>query len=151
VSIRTRKIRLHAVRRTGGLLSERVIPLAGKCLTDVLHLSLIPLELPLSPIRVFAIGIERALDVSVQCPQHPYPSVHHHIRAEIERMRVQVQRQRKEILQLQRAGINSLPAEALLARMLGNIDNMCAERDRLKRDQPARNLGALGGRNWSAP
>ena len=33
------------------------------------------------------------------------------VRAEIERMRVQVGRQRKEILQLQRAGINSLPAE----------------------------------------
>jgi hypothetical protein len=46
------------------------------------------------------------------------------IRAEIERMRVQVSRQRKEILQLQKAGINSLPAEALLARMLANIDNM---------------------------
>lgn len=40
-----------------------------------------------------------------------------HIRAEIERMRTQVSRQRREILQLQRAGRNSLPAEALLARM----------------------------------
>jgi hypothetical protein len=30
--------------------------------------------------------------------------------------------------------INSLPAEALLAWMLANIDNMCAERDRLKRE-----------------
>jgi hypothetical protein len=58
------------------------------------------------------------------------------IRAEIERVRTQVSRQRREILQLQRAGINSLPAEALRARMLANIDNMCAERDRLKREQP---------------
>ena len=57
-----------------------------------------------------------------------------HIRAEIERMRVQVGRQRREILQLQRAGINSLPAEALLARMLSRIDLLCADRDRLKRD-----------------
>lgn len=56
------------------------------------------------------------------------------VRAEIERMRVQVGRQRKEILQLQRAGINSLPAEALLARMLAKIDLQCAERDRLKRN-----------------
>jgi hypothetical protein len=56
------------------------------------------------------------------------------VRAEIERMRVQVGRQRKEILQLQRAGINSLPAEALLARMLAKIDLLCAERDRLKRN-----------------
>jgi hypothetical protein len=68
------------------------------------------------------------------------------IRAEIERMRVQVSRQRKEILVLQRAGINSLPAEALLARMLANIDNMCAERDRLKREQPAPGK-MLGGRS----
>jgi hypothetical protein len=68
------------------------------------------------------------------------------IRAEIERMRAQVSRQRKEILVLQRAGINSLPAEALLARMLANIDNMCAERDRLKREQPATGK-MLGGRS----
>jgi hypothetical protein len=40
------------------------------------------------------------------------------IRAEIERLRVQVRRQRGDILRLQRAGINSIPAEALLARML---------------------------------
>jgi len=35
------------------------------------------------------------------------------LRAEIERMRVQVSRQRKEILQLQRAGIGTASAEAL--------------------------------------
>jgi hypothetical protein len=73
------------------------------------------------------------------------------IRSEIERMRVQVSRQRKEILQLQKAGINSLPAEALLARMLTNIDNMCAERDRLKREQSAKEPAkgnVLGGRSW---
>jgi hypothetical protein len=69
------------------------------------------------------------------------------VRAEIERMRVQVARQRKEILALQKTGINSLPAEALLARMLANIDNMCAERDRLKREQPAKGR-ALDGRSW---
>ena len=60
------------------------------------------------------------------------------IRGEIERMRVQVLRQRKDILQLQRAGINSLPAEALLARMTSSIDNMCAERDRLRKEQPSK-------------
>jgi hypothetical protein len=72
-----------------------------------------------------------------------------HLRAEIERMRVQVSRQRKEILQLQRAGINSLPAEVLLARMLSNIDKLCAERDRLKKEQggPAKGK-VLGGRSW---
>jgi hypothetical protein len=69
-----------------------------------------------------------------------------HIRSEIERMRVQVSRQRKEILQLQRDGINSLPAEALLARMLATIDNLCAERNRLKKEQPL-NPKVIGGRS----
>jgi hypothetical protein len=67
------------------------------------------------------------------------------IRAEIERMRVQVSRQRKEILQLQRTGINSLPAEALLARMLANIDNMCAERAGSRKNSlPRRESSAVG-------
>jgi hypothetical protein len=69
------------------------------------------------------------------------------LRSEIERMRTQVSRQRKDILQLQRAGINTLPAEALLARMLANIDNLCAERDKIKRDGPTKGK-ALGGRSW---
>jgi hypothetical protein len=38
-----------------------------------------------------------------------------HIRAEIERMRHQISRQRKDIQSLQRAGMCTLPAEALLA------------------------------------
>ena len=54
-----------------------------------------------------------------------------HIRAEIERMRKQIHRQRGEIKQLQRAGISTLPAEALLARMQTTVDNLCAERDKL--------------------
>jgi hypothetical protein len=72
-----------------------------------------------------------------------------HIRAEIERMRVQVHRQRGEIKQLQRAGISTVSAEALLDRMLNSIDALCAERDRLKKDQPGRIKGkVLGGRQW---
>jgi hypothetical protein len=71
-----------------------------------------------------------------------------HIRAEIERMRVQVGRQRKEILQLQRAGISTASAELLLGRMHSKIDSLCLERDRLKKEEPARKLGALGGRSW---
>jgi hypothetical protein len=71
-----------------------------------------------------------------------------HIRGEIERMRVQVGRQRKEILQLQRAGISTASAELLLARMQTKIDDFCAERDRLKKEQPARKTGALGARTW---
>lgn len=48
-------------------------------------------------------------------------------------MRVQVSRQRREILQLQRAGISTSAAEALLQRMLDKIDALCGERDRLKK------------------
>jgi hypothetical protein len=58
------------------------------------------------------------------------------IRSEIERMRAQVGRQRKEILQLQRAGIATASAEALLQRMLDRIDALCIERDRLKKEAP---------------
>jgi hypothetical protein len=73
------------------------------------------------------------------------------VRSEIERMRVQVGRQRKEILQLQRAGISSASAEVLLGRMLAKIDEMCAERDRLKKDQPSPMKGkVLGGRRWQS-
>ena len=53
-----------------------------------------------------------------------------HIRAEIERMRYQISRQRKDIQSLQRAGISTLAAEALLARMQATVDNLCAERDK---------------------
>jgi hypothetical protein len=72
-----------------------------------------------------------------------------YIRSEIERMRAQVHRQRGEIRQLQRAGISTASAEALLDRMLNNIDGLCAERDRLKKEQPGPTKGkVLGGRQW---
>ena len=72
-----------------------------------------------------------------------------HIRGEIERMRTQVHRQRGEIKQLQRAGISTASADALLDRMLDKIDVLCAERDRLKKEQPMASRGrALGGRSW---
>jgi hypothetical protein len=32
--------------------------------------------------------------------------------------------------------------------MHAKIDDLCAQRDRLKSEQPARKLGALGGRSW---
>jgi hypothetical protein len=69
------------------------------------------------------------------------------VRREIEHMRVQVGRQRKEILQLQRAGISTASAEVLLARMHAKIDDLSAQRDRLKKDQPAERR-VLGGRSW---
>jgi hypothetical protein len=72
-----------------------------------------------------------------------------HLRAEIERMRTQVHRQRGEIRQLQRAGIPTTSAEALLDRMLGTIDRLCAERDSFKKVQPGPIKGkVLGGRSW---
>jgi hypothetical protein len=70
-----------------------------------------------------------------------------YIRAEIER--TQVHRQRGEIRQLQKAAIPTISAEALLDRMLNNIDTLCAERDRLKKEQPGPCTGkVLGGRRW---
>ena len=63
------------------------------------------------------------------------------IRAEIERMRHQISRQRKDILSLHRGGISTLPAEALLARMQATVDNLCAERDKLVGEQRMRYPG----------
>ena len=72
-----------------------------------------------------------------------------HIRSEIERMPTQVHRQRGEIRLLQRAGISTTSAEALLDQMLNAIDALCVERDRLKKEQPGPTKGkVLGGRRW---
>jgi hypothetical protein len=70
-----------------------------------------------------------------------------YVRNEIEHMRVQVSRQRKEILQLQRSGISTASAELLLARMHTKIDALCAERERIKAEQPSRPK-VFGGRSW---
>ena len=53
------------------------------------------------------------------------------IRSELEHMRRQMSRQRKQIQTLARAGIGTSPAEALLARMQDRVDAAAAERDRL--------------------
>jgi len=71
------------------------------------------------------------------------------IHADIERMRRQVQRLRSEIRQLQHSGISSVSVEVLLDRMRNKIDELCAERDRLKKEQPGHNKNkVLGGRRW---
>jgi hypothetical protein len=71
------------------------------------------------------------------------------IRTELERMRNQVARQRKEILQLQRAGIPTASAEALLQRMLEKVDSLCAQREKLKAELKHPMKGkVLGGRQW---
>jgi hypothetical protein len=64
-----------------------------------------------------------------------------YFRAEIERMRRQLQRQRKEIRALQRAGIPTKSAEELLERMQAKIDSLCDERDRQRREQSVKYPG----------
>ncbi len=54
-----------------------------------------------------------------------------YIREEIERRRRQILRQRREIRDLQRAGIPTKSVEELLARMQTKVDELCVERDRL--------------------
>ncbi len=54
-----------------------------------------------------------------------------HIRAEIARMRVQIKRQQRDILDLQKAGISTASAIALLERMYANVDELVGERNRL--------------------
>ena len=72
-----------------------------------------------------------------------------HVRSEIEHMRIQLLRQRREILQLQRAGLSTAAAELLLGRMQAKIEGLCDERDRLKKEEGASTKGrVLGGRSW---
>ncbi|MET3972691.1 hypothetical protein ACT4MK_08630 [Bradyrhizobium barranii] len=72
-----------------------------------------------------------------------------YIRFEIERMRVQVGRQRKEILQLRRAGVGTTSAEALLSRMQAKVDGLCLQRDEMKKTQTQETrTRVLGGRKW---
>lgn len=71
------------------------------------------------------------------------------IRSEIERTRTQIGRQRKEILQLQRAGIGTASAEALLTRMQAEVDQLVARRDEMKKAElPEKKTRVLGGRKW---
>jgi hypothetical protein len=69
------------------------------------------------------------------------------IRAEIEHMRTQVGRQRKEILQLQRAGIPTASADILLGRMLTKIDNLLHS----KRHAQERTAGPHEGQSIKRP
>ncbi len=67
---------------------------------------------------------------------------------EIEWIRAQIGRHRKEILQLQRAGIGTASAEALLARMQDKVDQLCAKRDDMKSAEPREKRTRVGGRKW---
>lgn len=57
------------------------------------------------------------------------------VRAEIERMRLQVSRQKKDIRQLEEAEIGTDSALALLKRMTDRIEKLCAARDRLMAEE----------------
>lgn len=54
-----------------------------------------------------------------------------HIKAEIARMRVQIKRQQRDILDLQRAGFGTASAIALLERMHDKVDALVGQRNRL--------------------
>jgi hypothetical protein len=52
-------------------------------------------------------------------------------------------------IELQRLGIPTASADALLERILTKIDELCAKRDTLKKDQAGPAKGkVLGGRRW---
>jgi hypothetical protein len=54
-----------------------------------------------------------------------------HVRAEIGRMRVQIKRQQKDIVALEKAGIGTTAAIALLQRMHAKVEELIGERNRL--------------------
>jgi len=58
-----------------------------------------------------------------------------------------VLRQRREIRDLQRAGIPTKSAEELLARMLLKVDELCADRDQLVGEQRIKYPGTNKGIN----
>ncbi|WP_063994357.1 hypothetical protein [Bradyrhizobium sp.] len=57
----------------------------------------------------------------------------HWVRNEIARMRGQIRAQEREIQMLQRAGVATASAELVLSRMRAKIDDLCRERDALRR------------------
>jgi hypothetical protein len=69
-----------------------------------------------------------------------------HIRAEIEHMRVQIKRQQKDILSLQKAGISTASAVALLERMYAKVDGLIGERNRLNGEERLKQRTYPGGK-----
>jgi hypothetical protein len=51
------------------------------------------------------------------------------IRTEIERLRVQISRQQRDILRLQRTGQSTALADVLLERMRASVEELSAKRD----------------------
>ncbi|MDB5616032.1 hypothetical protein [Tardiphaga sp.] len=74
-----------------------------------------------------------------------------HIRVEIERMRVQIRRQRKDIQQLAEAGVSTTSADALLARMQEKVDGLCTERERLNGEERLKRPTYASGKVINGP
>jgi hypothetical protein len=55
------------------------------------------------------------------------------VRNEIRRMRRQIHAQEREIRMLQRAGVSTASAELLLCRMRAKVDDLCREREALRK------------------
>ncbi|MBB4377298.1 hypothetical protein [Bradyrhizobium sp. SBR1B] len=60
------------------------------------------------------------------------------VRNEIERMRGQLRAQEREIRMLQRAGVATASAELLLTRMRARVEDLCGQRDALRKGAAAR-------------
>lgn len=59
------------------------------------------------------------------------------VRNEIARMRDQLRAQEREMRMLQRAGVPTASAELLLTRMRAKVDDLCRQRDALRRETAA--------------
>lgn len=70
------------------------------------------------------------------------------IRDEINHMRVKVGRHRREISRLQQAGLEVASTEALIGRMLARIDELCVQRNELRKVVPNATKGKVGHRKW---
>lgn len=69
------------------------------------------------------------------------------VRAEIDRMRVQIKRQQRDILDLHRAGINAASAVALLERMQNKVEELIGERNRLTGEAKADRRAYASGKS----
>ena len=74
-----------------------------------------------------------------------------HIRSEIERMRVQIRRQRKDIQALAKAGLSTAAADALLTRMQVKVDSLCADRERLAGEERLKRPTYASGKVINGP
>jgi hypothetical protein len=58
------------------------------------------------------------------------------VRNEITRMRGQIRAQEREVRMLQRAGVPTASAELLLSRMRAKVEDLCRERETLRKAEP---------------